>query len=211
MPVSTSYLNTTKNIHQILDAIKKASVPPRFTNQFLKQLGFGSSGDRPTLGVLKALGFLSDSGEPTDRYRRFRDPAASPAVMAEAMRDAYEDLFAIDQQAYEQSSTELKGAFARITGKGDAVTQKMAATFKVLSEVADFSAIVMAQPTEEEPEVPPREEADPQPQGARIAPPIAQLDGAVLSLKHDVHVHLPATTDIGVYNAIFQSLKDTLL
>ena len=56
--------------------------------RLLKQLGYGSSSDRPIIAVMKALRFLTESGEPTERYRRFRDPAQSGRVMAEALRDA---------------------------------------------------------------------------------------------------------------------------
>ena len=64
---------------------------------------------------MKAIGFLDDNGAPTDRYMRFRDPSISGAVMAEALRDAYADLFTVNEKANEQSNTALVGAFNRST------------------------------------------------------------------------------------------------
>jgi hypothetical protein len=58
MAVPSAYLTTTKNAAAILAAMQRAGVPERFTFEFLKQLGFGSSSDRAMIAVLKALGFF---------------------------------------------------------------------------------------------------------------------------------------------------------
>src|SRR2546421_1331148 len=130
MAVPSAYLTSSRGIKEILENVQKAGVPQRFTYEFLKQLGHASSADRPAVAVLKALRFLSDNGEPTDRYRRFKDPGQARLVMAEALRDAYADVFTVDQQANERTSKELQGVFARLSGKGEAVNEKMATTFK---------------------------------------------------------------------------------
>lgn len=46
------------NLHKILNAIQKAGVPEVFNLDFLKDLGFTSSNDRPVIKVLKYLGML---------------------------------------------------------------------------------------------------------------------------------------------------------
>jgi hypothetical protein len=140
MAVPSSYLTSTKNVAPILDAIRRAAVPQRFTHQFLKQLGFTSSNDRAIVAVFKALGFLDGSGAPTARYRRYRDAGESQAVLAEALRDAYADVFALNQEAYDLPFTELRGIFARLSGKHEGVVEKMASTFKAFAGRADFSA-----------------------------------------------------------------------
>lgn len=38
-----------------------------------------------------------------------------------------------------------------------------------------------------------------------------ELGGCVIGLKYDIAIHLPATKDIEVYNAIFKSLRDHLV
>src|SRR5689334_12918908 len=112
-----AYMPSVKNLPKVFAAIRDAGVPDRFTHQFLKQLGFTSSADRGVIAVLKSLRFLDDSGSPTDRYRRYRDPSIGGAVMAEALRDAYSDLFKIKENAQTMNATEMKGAFKRISGK----------------------------------------------------------------------------------------------
>jgi hypothetical protein len=195
--VPTSYLTSAKNLDGILAALKKAGVPGKFSYDFLKQLGFPSSNDRPLVPVLKAMRFVEDSGVPLDRYKRFRDESQSKAVMAEGLRDAYSDVFAINQQPHGMSAEELKGVFARLSGKSDAVAEKMALTFKALSRHADFTA------------VPSADGAFP---ATRDLPAMDENgdEPPALRLHHDVHVHLPASTDVAVYDAIFRALRQNL-
>jgi hypothetical protein len=200
MAVPTAYLKTTKNTVAILDAMKRAGVPDTFTYDFLKKnLGFGSSSDRPHIPVFKALGFLSENGSPTERYRRFKDGSQSAAVIAEALRDAYADVFAADQNAGALSPNELQGLFARLSDKGHAVTVKMATTFKAFADLADWSATSapLGRPT------------DPEPPGEREKEEPKVGAGAIV-MHHDIHVHLPVSTEIAVYDAIFRSLRQHL-
>jgi hypothetical protein len=206
MPVPDSYLNSAKNVGEIFAAIKGAGVPDRFTHEFLKQLGFSSSNDRSVIAVMKALRFLDDNSAPTDRYKRFRDPAISEAVMAEALRDAYADLFTVNQKANEQSSTALVGAFKRLTGKGDAVAKKMATTFKTLAGLADWSAAsVAAQPIDEAEALESQRTTE-----ERTRPDGSLLPATFPGLHHDIHLHLPESTNVKVYDAIFRSLREHL-
>jgi hypothetical protein len=202
MALPGSYLNSAKNLSAIFTSIQSAGVPARFTHEFLKQLGYTSSNDRAVIPVMKALRFLDDNSAPTDRYRRYRDPEMSRAVMAEALRDAYSDLFTVSQKANEQSTTALSGTIARISGKGDAVAKKMATTFKSLAGLADWTATTAVQDDtkddrddDDEPDPPSNPDNETPPRGFP-------------TLHHDVHVHLPVSTDVKVYDAIFRSLRD---
>jgi hypothetical protein len=68
MPTDFAYMTSAKNLGAILERVRDAGTPPKFTLDFLKSLGYTSSTDRPVIGVLKALGFLSPDGVPTERY-----------------------------------------------------------------------------------------------------------------------------------------------
>jgi hypothetical protein len=204
MAIPTSYLTVAGNIKPILEDVQRAGVPPKFTYDFLKQLGHPSSSNRPAIGVLKAIGFLTDSGTPTDRYRRYKDPQLAGAARAEGIREGYADVFTVDQQAYLRNTTELRGIFSRLSDKGDAVNMKMASTFKTLADLADFQAPLV-------PQTPQADVADEEVETPDQTPPL-QLDRALgtIALRHDVHVHLPVTTDINVYDAIFRSIRESL-
>jgi hypothetical protein len=201
MAIPSSYFASTKNLAGILDQIQRGRVPQKFTYDHLKQLGFPSSNDRPIIPVLKALGFLDVSGVPQERYRRFKEPAQAKRVMAEGMREAYADVFAIDEKAYDLSPDKIRGIFARLSDKSEVVTERMASTFRALTEHADF-----AQPSE--PEVVEEETVEPETRDADLAEAFG--DGRRLSLRHDIHIHLPPSDDIKVYDAIFRSLREQL-
>lgn len=213
MAVPSAYLMSTKNTPSIFAAIQKASVPTQgFTHEFLKNLGFASSGDRPIIPVLKAIGFLDQSGKPTDLYRTYKDPAQARRVLAKGIRTGYADIFAIDNQAYEKSTKELAGMFARLSDKGDAVTVKMATTFNALAALADFSEAEQGGAGESDngsgggggQEVQGGGSGDGHESGGGFG-------AGTLALRHDIHVHLPLSTDVAVYDAIFKSLRENLM
>jgi len=206
MAISTAYMASVKNIPAILEAVKDAGVPPRFTHEFLKSLGFSSSNDRAVLNVFKGLGFLDQTGAPTERYRQFRDRTKSKQVLAEAIRDAYSDFFLANQKANELSPAKIKGFFASKTDKGDRVVEQMMSTFRALVGQADFS-----QPTQ--PPVTPDESSKDGAGVGTAAKDEVQKDHGRLDAEfhYNIQIHLPATRDIGVYNAIFKALRENLM
>lgn len=210
MAVPSAYLTSTKNTAAIFDAMQRAAVPDRFTYEFLKQLGFAASGDRPMIPVLKTIGFLDDASNPTALYRRFKDKNIAKAVLARGIRAGYADVFAIDTDAHTKSSQDLTGIFSRLSEKGEAVTVKMASTFKALCGLADFSASAVPDETPPPPDPEGEVRPTPSPPGVEQIPTLP-LPPGVLSLRHDIHVHLPLSTDVAVYDAIFKSIKANLL
>ena len=73
MEVTSASLYTANTVLQILEAIQKAQVPPKFSNPFLQALGFKSTNDRAFINVWKGLGFLDGGSAPTEHYKAFRD------------------------------------------------------------------------------------------------------------------------------------------
>lgn len=206
MAVPSAYLTKTNSLKALLGALQRAGVPDRFNREFLhKQLGFTSSADRPVINVLKALRFLDDAGVPLERYKRYRDPTEAPTVLAEAIRDAYADVFSADEQAQKLSVHQLKGLFARLSGKGDSVVEKMATTFRALVGLANFEAVPGELPAPESDRGSASETED-----ARRLDATAQVGTNSLQLHHDVHIHLPVSNDIAVYDAIFRSMREHL-
>jgi hypothetical protein len=200
------YMTSAKNLTSIFNKIKGAGTPPKFTNEFLKaNLGFPSSNDRTVIRVLKALGFLSVDSVPTPRYNEFREGAKSGRAIVAGLREGWSAVFLSDQSAYERSAAQLAELFKNVTGAGEAVATKMATTFKGLTSLAS-SADWAEHPS---PEAPRRDEGD-EPRGAEPGTARPSERGQ-LSLHHDVHVHLPATSDVSVYTAIFRALRSELL
>jgi hypothetical protein len=107
---------------KLLTAIQNTEVPHRFDKQFLEFLEFKSPGDQKLIiGVLKALKFISDEGAPTERYYAFLDRTQAPAVLAEAIRDGYSDLFHahINAQSGSKSDPIDPATFTELCGLAD--------------------------------------------------------------------------------------------
>lgn len=210
MPTDLPYMASAQNLGAILDRIHSAATPPKFTHDFLKSnLGFGSSNDRAVIKVLKQLHFLTDDGTPTERYNDFRGPNGK-AALASGLRDGWAPLFLSDEQIQTKSGQALLGVVKNTTGVGDAVAKKIATTFKTLADRADWTATASATPTETNgnAETPtPTTEPEVRPAVSRL---VEQQQGA-LRLHQDIHLHLPPTSDVSVYRAIFQAMKAELL
>ena len=196
---------STKNLDAILDKIVGGVAPDKFTVEHLKGLGFSSSNDRAVIPLLKDLGFLNPDGEPTARYLAYRDRSKSKAVMAEALREAYGDVFHISERPAAGDRAAIEGLFKSKLNSSDRVAQVQAMTFLALLERADLDAA--------KPSVVPDivSAAD-----ARLGnEPDERREDSELALSAQLHytiqVHLPPTKDIEVYNAIFKSLRENLL
>ena len=65
--------------------------------------------------MLKGLGFLDENGAPTERYFAFLDHSQSGRVLADALRDAYDELFALNKNAQKMTLDEVKGKLKSLT------------------------------------------------------------------------------------------------
>lgn len=83
------YLSAYGNIPKVLERLKTAAEPDRFTQDFLAtKLGLTGGGARPAIAYLKRCGLLGPDGAPTTLYREFRNSATSGAAAATALRNA---------------------------------------------------------------------------------------------------------------------------
>lgn len=196
------YMVSNNKIDPILQKAEQAEKPSRFTNEFLKKLGFSSSNDRAVIPLLKRLGFLSESGAPTEYYDDLKDKTRRPYVLSERIRELYSELYSINTNIHAASDEDIKGAISRVTGKDAKSVNRFFATFKTLIGLAKFTS----QPQKKKEEDKPAQEV-PKPDTSTTRKEQAPHP----SFHYNIQVHLPATTDIGVYNAIFKSLKDNLL
>ncbi|OGS22189.1 MAG: hypothetical protein A3J70_03860 [Elusimicrobia bacterium RIFCSPHIGHO2_02_FULL_61_10] len=108
MEVTNAYMYSTKNVSLMLEAMQRASVPPKFTHEFLKTLGFKSTNDRAFINVLKGLGFLDANSTPTKTYRDYRDKDNARKVLAGQIRAAYQGLFLADENANNLNMEQIK-------------------------------------------------------------------------------------------------------
>jgi hypothetical protein len=209
MALTNAYLVTTKNLESFLNSIKSAKAPERFTSTFLKNLDFSSSNDRLFIGVLKGLGFLDEAGVPTSKYFQFLDQGQSGKILADALRDAYADLFAINKRANEMTVDEVRNKLRTLTQgqKSDNVLSLMASTFRALSDLAEWDGTspIPAAGIDEVPDVP---EAATPPSAPTSHP--ESLPTKPFQLHYNIQIHLPESRDAAVFDAIFQALRKHL-
>lgn len=134
MALPEQYLLTTKNLDAFFNSLLNAQAPIKFSNKFLEQLEFKSTNDRLFIGVLKFLGFIDGNGVPQERYFKFLDQTQSKQILAEAIKEAYADLFTVNVKANEMSASEVKNKLKTLTQglKSDTVLGCMANTFTAL-------------------------------------------------------------------------------
>jgi hypothetical protein len=209
--LSKKYLNSVKNLPAIMKKIVEGTAPDKFTTEHLKKIGFSSSNDRAVLGVFKDLGFISESGSPTQRYHDYRDTSKSSKILGEALKDAYAEIFHINEKPTQSDRAAITGLFKSTHNVSDQVAGFMANTFLTLLNMADISGInkISAKKDTEKskkehenynPEIPP-----PLNNGFNSSPTI------IPNLRYNIEIHLPASKDIEVYNSIFKSLREHLL
>ena len=209
MAISNAYLTQVKNLKDILTALRDAQAPERFTIKFLGDLGFRSTNDRPIIGVLKALGFIDESGVPRPRYFEYLDDESQKRVLADGIREAYADIFKVNNKANEMDVAWVKNKLRTLTQgtKSDAVLPKMATTFVALCEQADFAATSAAPKLQAVQPTPPESA----PGKTEVEAGGAKVHKHGLGLSYNINIELPAVRDQAVYDAIFKALKDHLL
>ncbi|RJR44163.1 MAG: hypothetical protein C4576_13335 [Desulfobacteraceae bacterium] len=208
MSLTDAYVQVYGQISNFFSKLQEGQAPTQFTQQHLKDLGFTSANYRAFIPLLKALGFLSADGSPTKRYHEYRDKSQSRRVMGDALRDAYGDLFVLKEKPKKADSALIEGKFKSTHNVSDLQAKRMASTFYSLLDLADLDTKSSPKIEEKvkfadkeqkiEKEKPKREELTPR----VITPP---------GLCYNIQIHLPATKDIEVFNAIFKSLKEHLL
>jgi hypothetical protein len=201
-----------KRFPDLLAKIQSAAVPERVTFEFLKKLGFTSSNDRAYPSLLKRLGFVDQNGQPTDRYRAYRQKAQAKQVLAEGIREVYDELFALHTDVHTLDREAIKGLVSRVTGREQRYVDLITTTFEMLRDNADFSP--PAEPQKEQPvKVDVDKLEDKKRDDKKVDRHTRELGDdsrRAISFSYNIQIHLPATTEIGVYNAIFKSIKENL-
>jgi len=206
------YVTASGNVTKALTAIATAATPPSVSQNFVKTILKipGGSGDQMT-SFLKKIGFANSDGTPTDIYRRFRNEATRGKAAAASLKFGYASLYKRNEFLHELSDKDLKGLILEETGlaSDSSVPACVLYCIKAIKAFADFRD---------------ESEGDEGLQGSTTVATgvtlsreeavhhIPRANSAVgLSLGYNIHLNLPATTDIAVFNAIFRSLKENLL
>lgn len=204
MALTNAYVLPIKRIPDVFAKIRDGQAPDQFSTQLLKDWDFKSTNDRAFIPLLKALGFLTSEGKPTQRYNNYRDHSQSSVIMAEALKEAYGDIFLIKAKPTATDKKAIEGKFKSFHNASDNVADLMAKTFIALLDLADFNGEHLAQSKIKSADL---ETNTIQKDVEHIQAKSNKLAG----LHYNIQIHLPATKDVEVYNAIFKSLRGHLL
>jgi Family of unknown function (DUF5343) len=202
MALPSSYTQAYGKIGEFFGKIRDGQAPDQFSTQLLKDLGYKSNNHRAFIPIMKSLGFLSPDGKPTSRYNEYRDHSKSKQIMGEAIKDAYSDIFLIKEHPTAGDKATIEGKFKSYHNVSDNISKIMANTFYALLSLADLKTSATTSVTENN-ETNKKNELD-----NKVAMP--QISNKSPGLHYNIQVHLPATKDIEVYNAIFKSLREHL-
>lgn len=203
MALTDAYTVAVGRIPDLFSKIKYGQAPDVFMVQLLKDWVFTSSNDRAALPLLKELGFLTGDGRPTQRYHDYRNHSQSKAVMAQAVRDAYGDIFLIKANPTKADKDAIEGKFKSYHNVSDHVSGLMAKTFFSLLDLADLNA--------EKPSTSLFKSGEESAGNGKDAVPGPKKMPDFSGLYYNIQIHLPATKDVEVFNAIFKSIREHLV
>lgn len=200
MSTKLPYLATPGTIDNAVKKVKAAATPPTFNNDFVHaKLQIKGGAGKALPPFFKKLGLVADNGKPTSLYHQVRNSATAGAAIAEAMKIGYRALYEVNEYCHELNDKDLMGLILQVTGLEDSnkAAQNIKASFLRLKKHADFEGSIE------------QEDEDAEGKGAAGAGQTATLKG--LNIGYTINLNLPATTNIEVFNAIFQSLRNNLL
>lgn len=202
------YVNQPGSMITILEKIRTAKTPERFTADFLgTKLGFKGGNYRQFIPLAKRLGLLGSDGSPTDLYKKFRNGESSKAAMAQAIRTGYREAFERNEYAASLDKGKFKGLVVEVTGleSESRVVQLTCQTFEKLKQLADFDAKLSSDEHSAE---------DGSGNGnvneSNDAASVSSADVS-LGLSYTINLVLPKTDDPAIFNAIFRALRENLL
>src|ERR1700733_7342216 len=140
MALPDVYVQVYGQLPEVFKRLSDGQAPEKFTRQYVKDLGFQSASFHALIPLLKGLGFLSSDGVPTARYHAYRDQSQARRVMAEALRDAYSDIFTIKAEPTDADRALIEGKFKSAHNTSDRVAKLMASTFLALLSLADLKS-----------------------------------------------------------------------
>lgn len=215
MTENLPYSTSVGTLEKLLEKIKAASTPERFTQDFVStKLAMKGGTVMALIPFLKKMGFVASDGTPTELYKEFRNPKKSRLAVGKSFRKLYQRLYEMNEYVHDAGDQDVLGLIVECTGgeEDSGATKYTLSTFNMLRKIADFDS-------EDTSDIEnggglntqsfsPNQSMQPLPQ---ISAPQSASTGKGINLSYTINLNLPATKDIEVFNAIFKSLKEHIL
>lgn len=194
------YTNVPGVLRKILQAIPGKPKPAKLDPKMAVSWGTAGSVNsnlRSAVSVLKKVGLIASSGEPTSLYNDFMNKASGPVALGNKLREVYSEIFSASHAPQNDGDEALETLFNQHAGGSENVVRLQIQTFKALCDSASFSGTSAP--------------------GAAVGPgSAASNSGAAASandggpglppVKIDLHIHLPENKTTRDYEAIIQDI-----
>lgn len=216
MAENLPYCTSVGTLVNMLEKIKSASVPERFTQDFVStKLAMKGGTAAACIPFVKKMGFVASDGTPTELYREFRNPRKSRIAVGKAFKKLYQKLYEMNEYIHDATDQEVLGLIVECTGgeKDSTVTKSTLSTLNMLRKISDFDNESDGDVDSLDATISRTPPADPNPQSVSQfqIPSPQQPSNKGINLAYTINLNLPATKDIEVFNAIFKSLKEHIL
>jgi Family of unknown function (DUF5343) len=185
-----------------LEGIITAGQPERFTSNFMDTvLGVSGGSSRYVPPLLKKMGFLTSDGAPTELYTSFRTEGSRSSAAYTGLKNAFAELFQRNEFIHKANEAEVRDNIVAITGltKSDVYVNYIWSTFKALRDFISGDPATQPKP-------------EPATTVSQTPSPAIVAGGSTrIGLVNNINIVLPESTNINVYNLIFQSLRANLL
>jgi hypothetical protein len=222
------YTTVTGKLPTIFEKIASMGIPKTpVDSNWLAMIGLTKSNDKSLINVLRGLGFIGEDGIPTERWINFRDFTKRSAVMEEALKDAYSDLFEAYPEAHKQTDEDLINFFKNRqspdgskTGVAERTATATLQTFKALGKIAGMmpsDTIKKTQSVKQTSRKSPSRVQAPESTKKEADIPVDTKVGSKtisspqLILNVNIQLAVPETTDEDVYDKFFAALKRNLM
>jgi hypothetical protein len=175
------------------------------TFQYITSVGFNSKNDRAILTVLKFIGFVDNSGVPTEVWRAYRNKSQSKRVLAATLVKSYGTLFDTYPDANRKDNEALRNFFSGHTSVAENTVTLMVRTFKTLAEMGDFESPA------ELPDVDINSDEEPERDDVGQTVINRKLRTAGMTMNINIELQIPATDNAEIYESFFAAMKKHLL
>ncbi|MGV7030400.1 DUF5343 domain-containing protein [Methylobacterium symbioticum] len=204
IPGSFTYTTSFGTLKRALDGITVAERPDKFSSDFMATVLKVTGGSaKPIPPILKRMVFLSSDGNPTELYSKFKSENNRSGAALDGLKRGFPEIFRHNDYAHRATKEEIVDLIVQITGlnKKDQIVNATSGTFEAIRSFVNKD----------------------QPSTSQIESNTAPADaiplsngptlngGSEINLAYNINIILPESTNIQVFNAIFQSLKNNLL
>lgn len=188
------YTVAPKTLRRFLELVPNKPKPPKVNASTLKTWGFKSGNDVSILRVLKKVGVLGPSGDPTQAYADYMKTGTGAAALGKQIKLTYEALFQNVKTPEKAQNEELRNFFNINSSGSERTIQLQVDTFKALAAYATFGDTDPLDPEQDDESL----ANDPQSHGRSPA------------VRIDLHIHLPENKTKADYDAILESIANHL-